>query len=58
MIKFVSGTGHRKSMEQRQYQEMQIFLERLKSYAKRIEICGDERNSYSKTEYDATFMRI
>lgn len=58
MIKFVSGTGHRKSMEQRQYQEMQIFLERLKSYAKHIEICGDERNSYSKTDYDATFMRI
>lgn len=58
MIKFVSGTGHRKSIEQRQYQEMQRFLERLKSYAKHIEICGDERNSYSKTDYDATFMRI
>ncbi len=58
MIKFVSGTGHRKSMEQRQYQEMQRFLERLKSYAKHIEICGNERNSYSKTDCDATFMRI
>ena len=58
MIKFVSGTGHRKSMEQRQYQEMQKFLERLKSYAKHIEICGNERNSYSKTDCDATFMRI
>lgn len=58
MIKLVSGTGHRKSMEQRQYQEMQRFLERLKSYAKHIEICGNERNSYSKTDCDATFMRI
>lgn len=56
--KFVSGIGHRKSMEQRQYQEMQSYLERLKSYAKHIEICGDERNSYSKTDHDATFMRI
>ena len=56
--KFVSGIGHRKSMEQRQYQEMQDYLERLKSYAKHIEVCGGERNSYSKTDHDATFMRI
>uniref|UniRef100_UPI0013DDB998 transposase n=1 Tax=Clostridium sp. E02 TaxID=2487134 RepID=UPI0013DDB998 len=46
--KFVSGIGHRKSMEQRQYQEMQGYLERLKSYAKHIEVCGEKRNSYSK----------
>ena len=56
--KFVSGIGHRKSMEQRQYQEMQGYLERLKSYAKHIEVCGEKRNSYSKTDHDATFMRI
>lgn len=55
---FVSGIGHRKSMEQRQYQEMQTYLERLKSYAKHIEVCGEERNSYSKTDHDATFRRI
>lgn len=55
---FVSGIGHRKSMEQRQYQEMQTYMERLKSYAKHIEVCGEERNSYSKTDHDATFMRI
>ncbi|WP_164473225.1 transposase, partial [Clostridium sp. E02] len=52
------GIGHRKSMEQRQYQEMQGYLERLKSYAKHIEVCGEKRNSYSKTDQDATFMRI
>lgn len=45
-------------MEQRQYQEMQTYLERLKSYAKHIEVCGEGRNSYSKTDHDATFMRI
>lgn len=56
--KFVSGIGHRKSIEQRQYQEMQNYLERLKAYAKHIEVCGGERNSYSKTDHDATFMRI
>lgn len=56
--KFVSGIGHRKSIYQKQYQEMQGYQERLKNYASRIEICGDTRNSYSKTDHDTTFMRI
>jgi hypothetical protein len=55
---FVSGIGHRKSILQKQYQEMQEYLERLKNYARHIEICGDCRNSYSKTDHDATFMRV
>lgn len=55
---FVSGRGHRKSIRQRQYQELQEYRERLKTYADHIEICGEERNSYSKTDQDATFMRI
>lgn len=55
---FVSGKGHRKSVHQRQYQKMLEYMERLKGYANRIEICGDSRNSYSKTDHDATFMRI
>ena len=55
---FVSGRGHRKSIRQKQYQEIQGYLERLKTYAHHIEICGDKRNSYSKTDHDATFMRI
>lgn len=55
---FVSGCGHRKSIQQKQYQELQRYLERLKTYAHHIEICGDERNSYSKTDHDATFMRL
>ena len=56
--KFVSGIGHRKSLHQKQYQEMQGYLERLKNYAAHIEICGESRNSYSKTDHGATFMRI
>ena len=28
------------------------YLERLKSYAYHIETCGEERNSYSKTDHD------
>lgn len=50
---FASGCGHRKSIEQKQYQELQGYLERLKTYAR---ICGDERNSCSKTDHDATSM--
>lgn len=55
---FVSGCGHRKSIQQKQYQELQGYLERLKTYSHHIEVCGEERNSYSKTDHDATFMRI
>lgn len=55
---FVSGCGHRKSIQQKQYQELQGYLKRLKTYARHIEICGNERNSYSKTDQDATFMRL
>lgn len=55
---FVYGTGRRKSRRQKQYEEMEGYLERLKTYAKHIEICGEERNSYSKTDHDATFMRV
>ena len=29
---------------------MQGYLERLKKYATHIEICGETRNSYSKTD--------
>lgn len=55
---FVSGIGRRKSLYQKQYQEMEGYLIRLKNYAHHIKICGDYRNSYSKTDHDAAFMRI
>jgi transposase len=55
---FVSGSGHRKSTYQRKYQKLEEYIDRLKRYAKSIEICGDARNSYSKTDNGATFMRI
>lgn len=42
----------------KQYEELHEYLERLKSYAYHIETCGEERNSYSKTDHDATFMRL
>ena len=55
---FVCGRGHHKSPEQRRYQKLEEYKNRLKAYANHIEICGDHRNSYSKTDHDATFMRI
>lgn len=55
---FVYGKGHRKTIYQRQYEKLKDYKERLKTYAKNIEVCGRERNSYSKTDQDASFMRI
>ena len=52
------GRGHHKTAEQRQYDKLCEYLERLKKYASHIEICGEIRNSYSKTDRDATFMRV
>jgi hypothetical protein len=55
---FITGRGHRKTPEQRIFQQIDSYLERLKRYAMSIEICGEERNSYSKTDHDAAFMRV
>ena len=55
---FVHGKGKHKSLYQKQYEELNGYIERLKRYAKHISVCGEKRNSYSKTDHDATFMRI
>ena len=55
---FVHGKGRRKTLYQRQYEKLTNYKERLKTYARHIEICGDNRNSYSKTDHSASFMRI
>ena len=56
--KAVRGRGHRKSAALRLYDQLAEYIERLKKYAEHIEICGEKRNSYSKTDHDATFMRV
>ena len=56
--KVVRGRGHHKTAEQRYYDELSGFIRRLKNYAHHVSICGEERNSYSKTDHDATFMRV
>lgn len=56
-IEFVHGTGKRKSPLQKNIETLEGYLERLKGYAKKLYICGT-RNSFSKTDHDATFMRM
>jgi transposase len=56
-IEFVHGCGKRKNPIQRSIEMLEEYLEKLKEYTKKIYTCG-ERNSYSKTDNDATFMRM
>lgn len=55
---FVTGKGHHKSVQQRQYELLLEYRDKLEEYIEKIDTCGAERNSYSKTDRDATFMRI
>ena len=55
---FVYGKGHRKTVQQRQYEKLEEYTAKLEEYIEKIEICGSGRNSYSKTDHSATFMRI
>jgi transposase len=56
-ISFVHGIGKRKSPLQKSIETLEKYLEKLKEYNQKLHICG-ERNSYSKTDHDATFMRM
>ncbi len=54
---FVHGIGKRKTPLQKSIETLEDYLSRLKKYNQQIHICGG-RNSYSKTDHDATFMRM
>ena len=56
-IEFVSGKGKRKTPLQRLSEWVDQWLDKLKQYTNDIHICGN-RNSYSKTDHDATFMHM
>lgn len=56
-ITFVHGIGRRKSQIQKSIEYLEESILRLNDYAKKKHICG-ERNSFSKTDHDATFMRM
>ena len=55
---FVHGKEHRKTTQQRHYEKLRKYAAKLEEYVEKIKICGEYRNSCSKTDHSATFMRI
>ena len=56
-LEFVSGRGNRKTALQKDIEDLQAALNKLKEYETKLHKCGN-RNSYSKTDPDATFMHM
>ncbi len=56
-VVFVHGIGRRKTPLQKSMETLEDYLSQFKKYNHQIHICGG-RNSYSKTDHDATFMRL
>lgn len=56
-IEFVQGSGKRKTQLQKSIEELEGYIDKIKEYTKKLHVSG-ERNSYSKTDEDATFMRM
>src|SRR5690554_1550177 len=57
-IQFVHGKGKRKTALQRHFEKTDEYITKLNEYQTHLEIMGPTRNSYSKTDHDATFMRM
>ena len=55
-IAFVHGSGKRKTALQKLTEKLDEAIRRIKDYTEKLHIAG-ERNSCSKTDKDATFMR-
>ncbi len=56
-IEFVHGCGKRKTTLQKSIEKLEEYLLKFKEYNRKVYTCGN-RNSYSKTDIDATFMRM
>ena len=57
-IAFVYGKGKRKTDEQHQWEKLDALCQRWTQYERQLDIMGEGRNSYAKTDTDATFMRM
>ena len=57
-ISFVHDKGKTKSELQKLYEGLEQCANRLMGYKECFEIMGKDRNSYSKTDLEATFMRM
>lgn len=56
-ITFVKGKGQHKTPIQRSLETLEGYISKLDEYKEKLKICGG-RNSFSKTDHDATFMRM
>ena len=56
-IQKIYGRGKRKSKEQLFLEKAQSYVKKFNKYTNYLEILG-ERNSFSKTDKEATFMRM
>lgn len=56
-IRFVHGKGKHKTQLQRDRERLEELLNKGNEYIENLRICG-KRKSYSKTDPDATFMRM
>lgn len=54
---FVGSSGKRKTQLQKDIEKLGEYLDRLGKYAYQTETCG-QRNNFSNTDTDATFMRM
>jgi len=57
-ISFVHGPGRRKSEQQKQWETLDELRQRWAGYEEALATMGEGRNSFSKTDPDATFMRM
>ena len=57
-MEFVYGKGKKKSEIQQLYEEFENAGHKLMEYKESFEVMGKDRNSYSKTDLEATFMRM
>lgn len=57
-IIFETGKGKKKTELQKMYEELELLGKRFLKYKESFEIMGQSRNSYSKTDIEATFMRM
>ena len=56
-VSFVNGKGNHKDILQKLAEKTEGWIGKYKQYIADIHICG-ERNSYSRTDHDATFMHM
>jgi len=57
-VRLVYGTGKRKTPIQRHFDSLMSDIQKIEECEEKLRICGDDRNSYSKTDHDATFMHM